>query len=226
MSRRSRTILFFGNEQPSGNDGYGTTVSYITLTQALLMARRPEWDIDVVNRCPPGKCTVVDLRDLLEDDVLPYHPDVLCLMVGTDDARKFLRHESVATASWEQLAPKPFRDYYRNLLLRARAAGCRRLVLLEPFFITRPGVDFWSDRVLKALVPYRRAVRQVAAESGADFVPLHGLLQRHLKYRAPEALNMSLSADFPSPAGHMVIAEALYRVLVGNERRTKPNEST
>lgn len=211
--RSGPTIVFAGNEFPAGQDLFGATVSYVTLVQALLLARHPERNFQFINQCWPGKCTLAELRNCWADDILARRPDTLCLMIGIDEARKYLRREAANAESWEQLSPEKYREHYRQVLTRARQAGCRRIILLEPFFIARRRSSYWNDRVLVALKSYWAVIREMQTLFQAARVPLHGLFQRHLRERAPE--NFCCSPDLPNPTGHMIIAEALYPVLAG-----------
>ncbi len=209
-----RRLVFAGLESPGAHDGYGTPVSYVTLTRGLLIARRPARQADVINACRPGKTTGPELRIYWEDDVLAHRPDTLCLAMGIDDARQWLRGPApgaAAPATPAEVSPAGFRAHFRWALTRARACGCRQFILLEPFFIARPRATLWADRVLAALPRYQAVVRAVAREFHATHIPVHRLFQQHLRRREPA--DLCGYPDIPNATGHMIIAHALYRAL-------------
>ncbi|MFA0778004.1 MAG: hypothetical protein PVTTEEND_001718, partial [Candidatus Fervidibacter sp.] len=117
------------------------------------------------------------------------------------DVHRTLRDEPTA------VPPDRYEQIYRECLSLTKERTTARLVLMEPFYIsTDTETNSWRTQVLRALEDYRKAVRKLADEFGAVFVPLHDLFQEQLKHRpadlfCPEPVH-------PNPVGHLLIAHA------------------
>ena len=175
-------------------DSLGT--GYVYIAASLFSALYPEKQVRFMNRGISGN-RVVDLQDRWEEDCLNLQPDVLSIMIGINDCwRRYDRNLHTTTDSYLQ--------GYRRLLERVREnLSATKLVLLEPFLVPAlPEQKEWRED----LDPKIQAVRELAREFGAVYVPLDGLFaaactRREPGFWAPDGVH-------PSPAGHALIARA------------------
>ena len=175
-------------------DSLGT--GYVYIAASLFSALYPEKQVRFMNRGISGN-RVVDLQDRWEEDCLNLQPDVLSIMIGINDCwRRYDRNLHTTTDSYLQ--------GYRRLLERVREnLSATKLVLLEPFLVPAlPEQKEWRED----LDPKIQAVRELAREFGAIYVPLDGLFaaactRREPGFWAPDGVH-------PSPAGHALIARA------------------
>lgn len=136
-----------------------------------------------------------DLRARWETDVIAERPDVLSVYVGVNDTwRRFDEGDATSAEAFDQ--------DYRAVLDRAREAGVRRLVLVEPFLLpVRAEQEAW----LPDLDEKRAVVAALANDYGAAFVPLQGVLSA-----ASGGDNVRLAPDgvHPSAEGTALITQA------------------
>lgn len=182
-------------------------VSYISLFTAMLMSRRPARQISVVNRCCPQKCTAYDLRNFWEDDVIQLRPAWLCVLVGIDDVRKWIRREN----DWKEYAPGPFQAHYDYLIGRAKGNCGSRIILLDPFLIATRHEEHWTEQIFAELPAYHRAMAALSRKHNAIRVPLQAIFQRQCRHRPCDDFRQY--PDIPNALGHLVMAEAMFRAI-------------
>lgn len=197
--RDKEVILFQGdsitdcgrNREDGGDLGRGYTMMLAGMLQYLY----PDKQIACINRGIGGD-RVVDLQRRWETDCLSLKPTLLSIYVGINDAAS--RYSRNDPTSVEQ-----FEHGYRELLTAAKEKLSARIVLIEPFVL--PVSD---DRATwrEDLDPKIHAVRKLAREFGAAYVPLDGLFAQAAA-RAPMAY-WAADGVHPSPAGHALIADA------------------
>ncbi|SED51704.1 SGNH/GDSL hydrolase family protein [Ruania alba] len=159
---------------------------------ALVAADAPEKR--VINTGIGGN-RVVDLQARWDEDVLAHSPDVLSIMIGINDTwRRYDSDDPTPTEVYE--------DGYRELLTRTRAAGVRRIILIEPFLLP-VREDQWAWR--EDLDPKIQAVRRLAAEFGAEYLATDGPLTQTASRTSPEFL--AHDGVHPTPAGHRFLAD-------------------
>jgi lysophospholipase L1-like esterase len=200
-------VLFQGDSITDANrdriaDSLGT--GYVYLAASLFSALYPEKQVRFINRGISGN-RVTDLEARWDEDCLDLRPDVLSIMIGINDCwRRYDRNQPTTTDSYLQ--------GYQNLLDRVREhSPATKVILLEPFLLPAlPDQKAWRED----LDPKIQAVRELAREYGALYIPLDGLFaaasaRREPSYWAPDGVH-------PSPAGHALIARAwLQAVGVG-----------
>lgn len=138
------------------------------------------------------------VRDLLtrwETDVMAESPDVLTIYVGVNDTwRRF--------DEGDETTPEAFEADYRVLLDRAKSAGVRDIVLVEPYLLpVRDEQELW----LEDLSAKQSVVRALAAEYAAALVPLHGILT---ELAAGDNARIAPDGVHPKPEGNRAIAQA------------------
>lgn len=143
---------------------------------------------------------VVDVYARIKRDCWNLEPDLVSILLGINDV-------------WHELGSRNGVDaerFYR--VYRMLAADTRerlpqaKLLLMEPFVLpgdsTREGWEYFTREV-----PLRaQAVRQVAEEFSALYLPLQTILDEHCKAASPDY--WLVDGVHPTPAGHQLIAEA------------------
>ncbi len=182
--------------------------SYMFLVAAELQSRYPEQGYRCSNRGISGY-TLTELEERWERDVEALQPDLLSILVGTNDVDRALRSGGFDLESWEQR--------YRNYLTRTREAFPEvRLILCTPF-VMRAGrlarTENYAERAAH-IAACAEAVRRLAKEFGAELVDFHALFARleGQKHVAPEY--WVWDGIHPTPAGHHRMARLwLKRVM-------------
>jgi alpha-L-fucosidase len=146
-----RRILFIGDSVTDG--GWGNSAgsakptsernlwdqnhiyghSYMMLCAAHYQSERPDMNVEFLNRGISGD-DLSRLEKRWEEDVIRLHPDVLSLLVGTNDIHYYLQaHEEKPFdfAGWEKR--------YRDLLDRARKQNPKVELLLGTPFVAKVG---------------------------------------------------------------------------------------
>lgn len=193
MSTVTGTVVLAGDsitEWGRGEDPLGS--GYVRL-----LAEGPLAGAHVINAGVGGD-RAADLERRWTADVLAERPDVLGLYVGVNDTwRRFDQGEETPVEQF--------------------TATCRRLlssvsvptVVVEPFVVP---VDEGQREWAADLGPKQAALRALADEVGAAFVPLAGLMADLAARIGPQ----SVAADgvHPTPAGHELIARAWWDAYV------------
>lgn len=189
-------LLFIGDSITDAgrrDDPEGLGTGYVRLIVDELRGRGDERP--VVNTGIGGD-RVRDLRARWQPDALDHAPELLSIYVGINDTWRRYDHDD--PTSLEHFAAD-----YRVLLERARAAGVRDIVLVQPFALhVLPGQDGWGED----LDPKRAAIDALGDEFDAVVVPLHDRMTQ----AAAESGDAHLAWDgvHPTDAGSAVIARA------------------
>jgi len=207
--KNGETMLFIGDsitdcgrrEAQHQPLGYG----YVHMVSDMLTIREPQKKITVVNRGIAGN-TVSDLRDRWHDDVLELNPDWLSVKIGINDLNQSLNNHA-------DLPPEKFEAIYDELLAQTveEMPKCR-LLLIDPFFMSREQTeDPYYARVLHVIPGYIAAAHRLSRKYKTRLIKAHDLFQEQLKHH-----DMEIFSDepvHPNSAGHLLIADAVYKVL-------------
>ena len=162
------TLLFQGDSITNAfrrpeeiNDAYRMGNGYAFIIGSLLRAISGQAGLTVQNRGIAGDCTP-DLLFRWQRDCLDLRPDVLSLLIGTNDSGRVARDGEPAMAAFVRC--------FDRLLMETTAALPRcRIVLLEPFALP---VNADSIPRTACLGRVQAHIRQAAERTGATFVPL------------------------------------------------------
>jgi lysophospholipase L1-like esterase len=192
-------VLFYGDSITDCGQGEGINQGlgwgYAAMAAGTLMARHPELNIRCSNKGLSGY-RVFDLERRLEELVLTIKPTVVSILIGINDTWRRYDQNIISEVP-------AFEDCYRRILSTIRRELSARLVICEPFLLPIP-----ADRAAwrEDLDPRIAAVRRVAMDYGATYVPLDGIFaaaacRREMEYWAPDGVH-------PTAAGHGLIAQA------------------
>lgn len=225
-----RRVVFIGDSITDGNWGkgdgkpssgrnltdrnhlYGS--GYMYLCASYYQGYRPERGYLFFNRGVSGN-TLDELAARWQEDVVDLRPDVLSVLVGTNDVSRYL-HGLMVSAAVE----KPDFDFagwektYRRLLDEARRANPDLKILLCTPFAAPVGAI--TEGLQGEYYPLRQqllarccaVVERVAADYGATLVPFHRLVA-DLETKLPngDATYWVWDGIHPTPACHRRMAD-------------------
>lgn len=168
-------------------------------------AHHPDIEVDFANKGVSGN-TTRHLRERWEDDVIALRPNWLSILVGINDCHR------TAWSTPEAVPADEFRSNYDELLARTISTLDCRIVLIQPFYISRDlsGTGERS-RILELLPSYLDVVSDLSVKYGALLVRAHELFQRQLDFRYPDCF--CPEPIHPNATGHVLLAEWLYNTL-------------
>lgn len=200
---RNDVVLFQGDSITNAfrmpgeiSSAYQLGAGWAMIAAAKLLAERPGDGLRFINRGVSGD-TVDRLAARWQADCLDLEPTVLSLLAGVNELNGF---DDPA----KRTTPQAFRERYRDLLVRTRAAvPAVRFILVEPFLlpvgrITPAHVDYVRERAAM--------VRSLAEEFAAAFVPLQDRFEAACEAAPPE--HWLFDGIHPQAAGQWLIAQA------------------
>lgn len=179
---------------------------YVSLFAELTTAYYPERQYRFIN-VGIGGDTIPGLRSRWPEDVLAHQPDWLSVKIGINDLHRYLNGE-------EAFSPERYRENYEAILTATVEQTSARLILIDPFYICRPGEgDPFQEKVLATLPEYLQVVEEMAQRYDALHVRTHEMFARHLQFRSPATF--CPEPVHPYRLGHTLIAVELLRTLRG-----------
>jgi Lysophospholipase L1 and related esterases len=173
---------------------------YAAMAAAWFSALYPESGVTFLNRGISGN-RVKDLLARWEDDCLALQPDWVSILIGINDCwRRYDRNDPTPV--------EEFYDGYRKLLTLVRERTKAGLILCEPFVLPYPE-DRKAWRV--DLDPKIHAVRELAREFGAYYVPFDGIFAQAATRTPPQY--WAEDGVHPTLAGHALMAQAWLRTV-------------
>ena len=187
----SITDMNWGRNEKDRNHYLGH--SYVYLIAARLGVDMPEAKLDIYNRGMSGH-TVGDLRKRWGKDAIEMMPDLLSILIGTNDVGRGVK-------------PIDFESDYRFILEVSRNANKGlRIVLVDPFVLPTGGLskkESWSSR-RAATDELRMIVSKLAKDFDAVHVKAQDVFDDASKKVAPE--QWIWDGIHPLPQGHELIA--------------------
>lgn len=184
-------ILFQGDSITDGSRGRTDDPNHIMghgyafSIASEIGAKHPE--IEFVNRGISGN-TVVDLLGRWTNDTVELQPDVVSIMIGSNDTSR------------KNISPERFETIYRMLIEDLPRA---KFVLCEPFkFKGNFDKTEWTRRK-SLLLEYQKRVKKIAADTGSIFVPLQDVFENACR-KAPLS-HWIWDGTHPTVAGHYLI---------------------
>lgn len=194
------SITDAGRNRRDGDDlGWG----YSALIAAWFNAAWPEKRVRFINRGISGN-RARDLVARWRSDCLALKPNLVSILIGINDTWR--RYDANDPTTVEEFAAA-----FRSILTQTRDQLGARLVICEPFLLPVPD-DRRAWRV--DLDPKIAAVRDLAREFEAIYVPLDGLFAQASTRRPPDF--WAADGVHPTWAGHALIAQAWLKAVVGS----------
>lgn len=187
----SITDMKWGRDQSDRNHYLGH--SYVFLLAARLGVDMPEAKLDIYNRGRSGN-EVADLRKRWQEEAVEIKPDLLSLLIGTNDANR-------------EVDVKDYERDYRFILSESRKANPElRIVLMDPF-VVRAGK--YTDETLYSkhrtnVERYGVIVKSIAEDFNAVHIKLQEVFDSAAKRVSPE--HWIWDGIHPLPQGHELIA--------------------
>lgn len=176
--------------------------SYMFLCAAYYQGKYPEERYQFFNRGISGH-TLKDLEERWEEDVIAIRPDVLSILIGTNDVDKSLSSDEFDIQAWELR--------YRQLVDKTLQVNPNtKFVLCTPF--TAPtgrlkDTDNYTIRETR-IRQCIEAIKNIAKDYKASLVPFDTLFQKLLKeHPIDEGKYWIWDGIHPTPAGHQQMAD-------------------
>lgn len=189
-----------GGYEKNGDMNHNMGQSYPYIVAARLGYEHPERNYEFLNRGLSGS-TCAQLCGRWQEEALDLKPDVISILVGTNDAGRESR--SLPELSFHGMEPA------LDLLLSQTKAVLpqTKLIVMEPFLLDSGNLDaqLFCKR-FDLLRDYQRIIREKAGEYGTLFIPLQERFFQAAK-KQPAAYWLWDSVH-PTYAGHGLIAEA------------------
>ncbi len=196
----SITDMKWGRNQEDRNHYLGH--SYVFLLAARLGVDMPAAQLDFYNRGRSGHA-VGNLRKRWQKEAVDMRPDLLSVLIGTNDAA-------------QQVTAEDFEKDYRFILTESRKANPElRLVMMDPF-VVRAGKykneELYSAH--RALTDrYGKLVESIAKDFGAVHIKLQQVFDEAAEEVSPE--HWIWDGIHPLPQGHELIARHWLRAVSG-----------
>lgn len=187
----SITDMNWGRDQTDRNHYLGH--SYVYLIAARLGVDMPHAQMEFVTRGKSGN-TVANLRSRWQEDAIDMRPDLLSILIGTNDAGQGVQ-------------PDEFESNYRFILDASFVANTSlRLVLLDPFVLRSGQLTdnaMWSSR-RAAVDRLRDIVHRLAVEYDAVHIKMQDIFDAAAASVSPQ--HWLWDGVHPLPQGHELIA--------------------
>ena len=174
--------------------------SYVYMITGLLGMQYPERRFEFINRGISGN-TAGELAARWQTDALEIRPDVLSVLIGVNDCIR------AGARRVKDLSASVYEADYREILTKCRMQNPHlKLILLEPFaYVEIQQNTGSSPAVRKAILQSeRKAVRRLAEEFNAVFVPLQEIFDKAAQTAEPSY--WLWDGTHPTEAGHALIA--------------------
>ncbi len=176
---------------------------YMEMCAAHYMSLYPEEDFVFMNRGVSGN-TLYDLQRRWQQDALNLQPDVVSILVGINDANRFLRDTTQAIPNyiqWEQT--------YRQLLAQLRAVNPDVVIILGTPFVAKVGRIGGNENYpqLEAIVHRLAQIVRKIAEEEHTLLISYDTMFTQLQGNAPRPDYWIWDGIHPTTAGHRRMAD-------------------
>ena len=194
----SITDMKWGRNESDRNHYLGH--SYVFLIAARLGMDMPEAKLEFFNRGISGN-KVSDLKARWQKDAINLKPDLLSILVGTNDVGMGFRHPN------KVVTPDAFERDYRHILEASLKANPQlRIVLLDPFILQSGRLK--DQHAYSSRRKETDKMRVVVTKLAKDYQAAHLQTQELFDQAASEAgaENWIWDGIHPLPQGHELIA--------------------
>jgi len=183
---------------------------FVQIFSDMLTTRNPEKNISIVNTGIGGN-TINHLLTRCHDDIIEYAPDVVVILIGINDATRFMDRSTSLHAGVDD-----FKKIYIELIdeIKNSLPNCQ-IVLVEPFYLSR-GKHIngsYREKLKFLLNNYNKVIGDISSIYKFKLIPLSYHFTALMKFK----LSSTFSGDkiHPNRVGHFVIAELIYDSLKG-----------
>ena len=175
--------------------------SYVYIVTGLLGLKYPDRNYEFINRGVSGN-RVSELLSRWQSDALDINPDVLSVLIGTNDANNPYEDELNDTEC------RKYEETYRLILKKSREQNPNlKIIMLESFECTE--VQEKRNVALeirqKRAESIRKITKKLAEEFDATFIPLNELFAEVIKKTGTPKYWL-WDGIHPTEAGHALIA--------------------
>jgi len=198
-------LLFIGDsitEAGRYEDPEQIGFSYVRYIRDYMAINRPESLPTIINKGIGGN-RVPDLAERWEADVLNLKPDYVSISIGINDVWRQLD-----SPHQESLSPEQFKEVYANLIEQVCARTNAKVILMEPTVIEE-NVDAQGNRLL---IPYVKAVQELAESYNAVLVPTHTAFIAYLQKENHQVL--TTDGVHMNTAGNMLMAQTWLQAVL------------
>ena len=153
---------------------------------------------EIMNRGISGN-TLADLASRWQSDVLALHPDVLSLLIGTNDVDQWLKGDRSTAFDYDA-----WEAQYRALLAQLKSQNSKVQLVLGTPFVGTVASDYETRSAMVARLS--TCVRAIATDLGAILVDYNSLFST-LTASQPNVRYWIWDGIHPSPAGHYKMFE-------------------
>ena len=219
MPKRGATFLFQGDSLTDGGRGRTDDMNhilghgYVYLIAAKLGEEFAEQSYHFLNKGVGGDRSI-DLYARFEEEALELKPDVISLMVGTNDVGEYFFDFSPKCG----ISAEKYEKIYRILIAEIKERLPKtEIVVCEPFVLpvgrVKENWKKWWPKVVKM----QQIVKDLAVEQNLIFVPLQCEFEKACS-RA-QADYWIWDGVHPTPWGHHLIASAWLKAVFGDSKR-------
>lgn len=192
-----------GRKFPVGEGNNNLGNGYVQLLHAMIDSDYPEKHIRVINMGFGGN-TSRDVKARFETDALDFKPDYITLMVGINDAwRQFDMpyHKEIHVDT---------KEYAANVewMIRQTLEHGIKMVLISPFFMNQNK----EDAMRRQVTEYQQEMERLAKKYNIKYVNVQKEMDHYFTYN--HYMVMANDGVHPNHVGHMIIAKAVYPVLM------------
>lgn len=182
---------------------------YMEMCAAYFMSQYPQCDFQFFNRGISGN-TLYDLQKRWKTDALELNPDIVTILVGTNDVHEFL-NDAIMTGfdykRWELT--------YRNLIDQLKEQNPDVIIVLAPPFVAKAGWVGEADNFnlrRQMVEQLAHIVRQIADDYHAVIMPCDELF-RTIQKEAPRDNYWIWDGIHPTTAGHRRMADLWIQMM-------------
>lgn len=166
---------------------------YAMLCGAWYQTVYPEANYEIINRGISGN-TLANLASRWETDVIANSPDVLSILIGTNDIDQWLKGDKSTAFDYDA-----WETQYRTLINRVKADNPLVQIALGTPFVGSRSSDYETRSAMVANLASR--VRTIATDMGCTLIPYDNLFAT-LTANQPNTAYWIWDGIHPSPAGH------------------------
>ncbi len=208
-------ILFIGDsltdKGASTNDPDTLGMGYPRYMRDYLYSKYPELQLEVINKGISGNRSI-DLINRWQSDVLNIKPDILSILIGTNDIwRQFDMPEM------DIIDADMYENNLRKMVEAAIENGISKIILCEIPPIEKGFDDYNCSKALESkgnemIAEYNKKVHKIASEFDLFLCPLNKILKDNIS----KGSNIKYTYDgvHPSTTGIMTYAISLINTLL------------